>query len=895
MLSAVDLRERTKPACIHHRCGHRLEALEPRVLLAIDLQAALGDGLSLPAVIVPGDKVNVPLVVSNEGDEKINARIAADLYVSTDPVLDNQDTLVARLTNRSVRLQPLQETTLPLTWQVSSVIEPGEYFLLAQIDPENTITESDELNNVASTGQAQPLDWVFGTVQGRKKRTKLVLNDEDGTAVTFTLAGNGSGQVTVDEITGQNMLLLRDTDAKSTVKMTTKGGGDGRFVIEGIAALDPVGRVIGKTVDLHGNALLAGGIGWLELGDVTASPVIQIGSSPALPAGVTIRLGLTQDLSIDSMTPIRSLTLTESADTDFFVDTITAPSIGKLTTQGDKKRNLAGDFNASVILTGAGGDPVTLGAVKIAGSVGGSSWVVSGGGQTAKIQVNGGVTGWSLNTSGPLKSLKLGDVASAQISVQGPVDTIDATRWAQGSISAHAVKVIKIRGSRADDIAADFGADVAVTGTDDPAVQHGLGSAKINGDVHDATWEINGDTGRIAVGGQADLWVINIAGALGAMKLRGVISTDLTASGVVGSIDATQWLEGQITAHALRSLKIKGDRRADLPGDFHADLTLLGTEDPKVKQTLASAKISGVIDSSVWQISGQTGRIEVKQGVHFWSVTIEEDLGSLNVADADLVDVSVGGQIGKIEATRWTGGSIEAQSIRSIKIKGDRKQNVPGDLDVDLTLSGASDPAVKQTLGNVTITGNVENTAWEVAGEIKNLRVDGVIDNWILDMVTEIGALRLGDVQQAEISVSGKIGRTQATRWTGGLLSAATIGTLTIKGDKATAGDFGAELLLTGDLLEDLALGNARVVGAWTGQAQVTGDVKALTINRLSGQIMVDGDVKKIALDDLVGFVDPGGSEVGTLHISGSAQVKSKGGKIDTAGSTLFTSPSTPL
>jgi len=46
-----------------------------------------------------------------------------------------------------------------------------------------------------------------------------------------------------------------------------------------------------------------------------------------------------------------------------------------------------------------------------------------------------------------------------------------------------------------------------------------------------------------------------------------------------GRHQATRWQEGSITAKTPGSLRIRGDRRNDIPGDFNADLTL--TEGPQ--------------------------------------------------------------------------------------------------------------------------------------------------------------------------------------------------------------------------------------------------------------------------------------------------------------------------
>ena len=871
-----------------------LEALEQRVLLSADLQVTFGDGLDLPATVVPGDKLKIPMVISNGGDDRIQDHVTSHLYVSTDSTLDGNDTLVATLLDQSIRLDAGQNKSVTVSWVVGSNVKPGDYFLLAEVDAVDAIAESDETNNVAATEQASSVDWRFGSIENRQKSVKLILDDGDGTTGNFSISGEGSGEVRIDDVSGELTLILRDTDAGSNVKISAKGGANDRFDLHSIAAGSQVKSVSGKDVNLRGNALFLEGIANLDLGSAIDNPIIQIRAPQSISDGVTITIDRAEDLQIDSMSPIKSLTLTDLVDTDLLADTIAAPAIGKLTTKGNKKLLSDGDFDANLVLGGSPDIVLTLGTVKIAGSVTGSSWVIKG--DTGKIDIKGSVTDWNVNIMGELKSLKLGDVNRAQVTVDGDVDSVAAIQWRTGSLAAHSIKSIKTKGNRKSALDGDFGVDLTLTGPDDPTIEHTLKTAKIKGNVRLATWNIIGNVGTVSIAQEIDFWTLEMTGSLKSMKLSSVVLADVTVDGDIGQIKATQWLEGTIKVDAIKSLKMKGDRNNALEGDFHADLLLAGSSDVDVEQALGSAKIAGSVDGSLWDIDGDTGKIDIKIAVPLWTLNVNGDLKSLKLKEVDVAETIVNGHIGKVEVTHWSAGSLTANSIKSLKAKGDRRNDITGDFNVDLTLmSNPDDPTIKHTLGSAKIAGELDDAVWSITGDVHNVRIDGQVDGWTLTVMSTLESLKLGDVGHADVTVDDGIGRVQAKRWESGSLAAKTIAKLTTTGDKEIEGDFGTQLTLTGDPQVDLALGSAKIAGAWTGIADIQDDVGSLKIEKLRSQIDINGDAKSIQLDDYVSFVDTGATETGRLHLTGTTRITSRNDKFDiTAGATLYTSPTVP-
>ncbi len=120
--------------------------------------------------------------------------------------------------------------------------------------------------NVAGSG----LLGSFGAVSGHNR--KLVFLDSDGTRVTITLKGGGSGQAYYD---GTNIdLILNGTTPASALSL--KGvGGDGRINLRDIRSGGPLRSLTAKAADLSGTLSITGGLGAVTLGSVTGTIAVS--------------------------------------------------------------------------------------------------------------------------------------------------------------------------------------------------------------------------------------------------------------------------------------------------------------------------------------------------------------------------------------------------------------------------------------------------------------------------------------------------------------------------------------------------------------------------------------------------------------------------------------------
>jgi hypothetical protein len=178
-------------------------------------------------------------------------------------------------------------------------------------------------------------------------------------------------------------IVLVGTTEKSSLTITTRGSGSST-TLGGIDTSDcPIGRIVAPTTELTGSV-----------------SIVRI-EGPS--AAVSLTFDRVKDANITSGMSIKSLKVTEWIDGDGLSDMIYAPSLGKLQVKGDKKRSLAGDFQADLHLSGlASFSKPILGSVSIAGNLCGASWNING--AVAGIKVAGEVGGMLSNDAVTIRS-----------------------------------------------------------------------------------------------------------------------------------------------------------------------------------------------------------------------------------------------------------------------------------------------------------------------------------------------------------------------------------------------------------------------------------------------------------------------------------------------------------
>ena len=192
----------------------------------------------------------------------------------------------------------------------------------------------------------------------------LSLVDADGTEVTFALTGPGMGEVSSTDHGFD--VAVSGSDGSTAVSVTTSGG-DGRSKLHTLDVAGSLQGFTGAALDLTGSIAVSGTLGALTLGDIAAQQRISVAGS-----GVALQLnaGEVVDLSLDAASAIGSINVKRWQDLDAIADVIRAPSIGTLKS--------AGDFAASLDLTGEGVVGFTLMSAQIGGAITGGLWNVQG-------------------------------------------------------------------------------------------------------------------------------------------------------------------------------------------------------------------------------------------------------------------------------------------------------------------------------------------------------------------------------------------------------------------------------------------------------------------------------------------------------------------------------------
>lgn len=172
--------------------------------MASDLTIKFGSILQTPTIF-PDQQGKVQVIVTNQGNQAVTQPFNVGLYASTDRTLDNDpkqgiflnqleqgtlqklrgtDELLGTL-KLDANFNPGQSRTLTIDFasnqfRTASVVSPGAYFLIAEVDSGKTIQESNGNNNIASkfisTAKTDVvLDWnstLLNAIQAEGERLK---------------------------------------------------------------------------------------------------------------------------------------------------------------------------------------------------------------------------------------------------------------------------------------------------------------------------------------------------------------------------------------------------------------------------------------------------------------------------------------------------------------------------------------------------------------------------------------------------------------------------------------------------------------------------------------------------------------------------------------------------
>jgi len=256
-------------------------------------------------------------------------------------------------------------THFTITQPAESNLAPGEYTTFtvtldtAEIGVfQETISfDNNDVDNdpFSFTVKGTVAQWLFGNIPGNKN-AKFTAPDVCGVLVTFSLTGGGYGEIVGDA--NFNQVNLYGTGEKSQLTIAAKT----ETSVGDINSAGSLKTITAKTTNLRGNIKVSGSLASLIINDVNNSTdhTITVGHSSNAKATASLGFDRVADLALNSQIPVKAISATE-----WLGGEINAPSIGTITTKGDKKRGITGDMDVNVTLN------ASVGSIKTAGTLSG--------------------------------------------------------------------------------------------------------------------------------------------------------------------------------------------------------------------------------------------------------------------------------------------------------------------------------------------------------------------------------------------------------------------------------------------------------------------------------------------------------------------------------------------
>ncbi len=298
----------------------------------------------------------------------------------------------------------------------------------------------------------------------------------------------------------------------------------------------------------------------------------------------------------------------------------------------------------------------------------------------------------------------------------------------------------------------------------------------------------------------------------------------LTSLIPIRTLTAASWVDtnpaevkDKVEAPSISRVNIKGNRQADDPGAFEADI-VVDNSDPNARTALGNVTVAGPATgvNVVVTGGGSAGNLTFRGAVNDLSVAVDDKLNKLSTGVATALDVAAD-TINSVSTTgSWIGGSLTGKVAKTVQTRADRKTDGDpgaGHLDgVAVQLTG--DPSARQTLSNLRVTGGARSgTTIDLMGDSGNIDIRGAVDGLNVTVASELKNLRLGDVSDADLSAD-EVNAVRAVRWVSGDVVVTKVKRFDVTGSRDVPGDAGVNVTVngTGDPDEQV-LGNVNVRG----------------------------------------------------------------------------------
>lgn len=328
------------------------------------------------APVISGEKI--PIQFNFDNPEAFGFKTTGTYagFLSTDQTYSQDDIPLLMNDPFSMKFASNGSAGFRESFQPPADTPDGNYFVIGVVNFDQSGVSIPD--NFIASDTSFAFSHGFGVVPGRDKEVnKVAIKDGDGVVGVATFKGM-TGKL-IQDSNGNWKVVVDNSSSKSSSKIASSTKGQ-RVGLGDVTSATPLGTLDLKGANLTGNMNLGGGVNKVSLGNSQDHHLITIGGS-ASDGPVTFEFDRVTDTTIFSSRPIKSITATdwlEGADTDEEeIDRISAPSLDVLKIKGDKKRGIAGDFQASIVL-GNGQAKKTLGSVSVAGTVAGSNILSAG-------------------------------------------------------------------------------------------------------------------------------------------------------------------------------------------------------------------------------------------------------------------------------------------------------------------------------------------------------------------------------------------------------------------------------------------------------------------------------------------------------------------------------------
>jgi hypothetical protein len=467
---------------------------------AVPLLSPTVSSVKLPTSYVAGDHGVVNVSITDTGAGVARGVVGVQLFASLSSTFDSSAFQIAGAGNSQVGIQVAGGTSknVGIGFKVPANLSPGTYTYFAVVSPVSGLT-SQQVDSTPAVGITTSQSVLeFGKV-GAHRGYKLTRTLANGTAVTLTLSGAGTGVLT-ESPDGGISLALNGTAGGSNLSIISSG-----VTLDGLTAPGPMGNVTAPTTTVDGAFTLSLGVRKLTIAGATNCAIAVNGG-----AANRMSLGTLSGVNLFSAAPILSLALNSFSNTP--TDSILTAWIGTLT--------CAGDFGAALLLNGGNGrKQLGLATASIGGSVSTALWSIQK--NVGTVQVGNIGTGWSGSIHGSLASL---------------TDTGDFA----GELAAHDIGDLHISGSLTNAkvfTGADFGADARLGNNDDFFGSGVLSSLIINGSVTNSFVAAGYSVTTASLLPRSAIGSISVSGSVDAGSLFEAVS--LPSSALINGLDVS--------------------------------------------------------------------------------------------------------------------------------------------------------------------------------------------------------------------------------------------------------------------------------------------------------------------------------------------------------------------